>query len=79
MIYEKQKVMGWISQETLAKLESGNNPYKGHAIHPDKTWWKDWVVPVPCYYNPPEHPSAVMNNVFECVVSINNLFDERSK
>ena len=79
MIYDKQKIVGWIDPDALARLERGRDPYMGYSIYARKKGWKDERVRVPCYYNPPEHPSTVMSNVFECVVSINSLFDERNK
>lgn len=84
MIYEKQRVMGWVNVKDVPKLEkcfiSTNKIfiYDNNGTKFD-TYNKDIGNRIPCYYNPPEHPSVVMNNVFDCVVSINTLFDEKNK
>lgn len=78
MIYEKQKVLGWINTSDIPKLKNPNGTTYRVFIHTRKEYLGE-TDKVPCYYEPPEHPSAVMNNVFDCAVAINNLFNERNK
>jgi hypothetical protein len=84
MIYEKQRIMGWVNVKDVPKLNEyvcSSNKIFIHDNDGQKFKKFDTSITdrIPCYYNPPEHPSVVMSNVFECVVSINSLFDERSK
>lgn len=84
MIYEKQRIMGWVEVKDISKLNeyvcSSNKIFiydnNGQKL---KAYKENIGERIPCYYNPPEHPSKVMSNVFDCVVSINSLFDERNK
>lgn len=76
MIFEKQRVMGWLESNDVARLETGESyPRKPYIIHNKKRGWSDERDRVPCYYNPPEHPFTVMSNVYECAKALNNLFD----
>ena len=79
MIYEKQRVMGWINASDIWKLQNPDAMTNRTFIYKEKNCWQSTPDKIPCYYNPPEHPSDVMNNLFECAVVINSLFDERNK
>lgn len=75
MIDEKNGILGYVSQSTINSLKSNKLIFAEIFITSQKFLPDD----VPYYYRKPESPSVVMNNLFECLASINNLFDERSK
>ena len=75
MIYEKQSILGYVSPSTIESLKKNDRIFADIFITSEKFLSDD----VPCYYHEPEHPSDVMNNLFDCLVSINCIFDEKNK
>lgn len=74
MIDEEQDILGYISHSTVEAMKTEDRFLINITISSEESPSR-----VPCYHRKPEHPYNVMNNMFECLVSINCIFDEKNK